>query len=288
MSDIGTQYFLGNTEIIQSYVGDVPVLINPILDISSSSLFVILSGVTGSQADAVVQLYNDLESNGLLNEMVALYPFVGANSNAHSYNLINPLEYQLEFYGSMTHNSNGITGNGTNAYARTGFNATAYPNPTASFGLSLYNRTNNQTGYDIGSNTTGAVQRFLITKYTTGASSSFQDGTGFFTGSIGYSPTNSQGFYTAVSEGVGFRAIYQNAVEKVSRNNANVDPSAVNGANFYILANNFGENPTENTPIEYSNNNLALVAFHNYLDSTKVSDFYDIVQTYQTALSRQV
>jgi hypothetical protein len=31
MSTFGTQYFLGNTEIINSFVGDVPVLVNPII-----------------------------------------------------------------------------------------------------------------------------------------------------------------------------------------------------------------------------------------------------------------
>jgi hypothetical protein len=31
MSIVGTQYFLGNTEIINSFVGDIPIVINPIL-----------------------------------------------------------------------------------------------------------------------------------------------------------------------------------------------------------------------------------------------------------------
>ena len=30
MAQLGTQYFLGNTEIINSFVGDVPILVNPI------------------------------------------------------------------------------------------------------------------------------------------------------------------------------------------------------------------------------------------------------------------
>lgn len=54
---------------------------------------------------------------------LAIYPFAGTTASQQKFNLINPADtdaaYRLTFGGGMTHNANGIKGNGTNATCRT-------------------------------------------------------------------------------------------------------------------------------------------------------------------------
>ena len=53
--------------------------------------------------------------------MKALYPFVGGTATSHKFNLKDPRDldaaFRLQFNGGWTHNSNGVTPNGTNGYA---------------------------------------------------------------------------------------------------------------------------------------------------------------------------
>jgi len=107
--------------------------------------FISASGITNlTQKTAINQLTIDLKSYGIWNKTKAVYPFVGGTATTHKWNLKDPQDtdaaFRLNFFGSMTHNSNGITGNGLNAYALT------YINPSSNMTLdstsvTLYSRT---------------------------------------------------------------------------------------------------------------------------------------------------
>jgi len=74
----------------------------------------------------------------LLDKFVALYPFLGRTPYAHSINLIDPNKYTIIWNGAVSHNQNGINGNG-------GYGFTNIPlNIFANFRnvhISAYNRT---------------------------------------------------------------------------------------------------------------------------------------------------
>jgi hypothetical protein len=95
-------------------------------DADAQSFFA-ASGVTDlTQKNAVNQLVLDLKSNSLWTKIKALYPVVGGNATAHSYNLINTSAYQLSFSSGWVHSSSGMLPNGSSAYANTFFNGITF------------------------------------------------------------------------------------------------------------------------------------------------------------------
>lgn len=91
-------------------------------DADAQSFFT-ATGITDlTQKNAVNQLVLDLKSNSLWTKMKAIYPVVGGNATAHSYNLKNTSQYQLSFSSGWTHSSTGMLPDGTSAYANTNLN----------------------------------------------------------------------------------------------------------------------------------------------------------------------
>lgn len=84
-----------------------------------------------------------MDDKGLWSLMRAFYPFVGGTATTHKYNLKDPRDldaaYRMVFAGGWTHNSNGVTGNGTNSTADSKL-ANNVPGQN-SLCLGVYNRT---------------------------------------------------------------------------------------------------------------------------------------------------
>jgi hypothetical protein len=91
-----------------------------------------------------------LDDYGLWSKVRALYPFVGGTATTHKYNLKDPRDldaaYRLVFAGGWTHDSNGVTGNGTNTSAdsKLANNVTGQNSLT----MGVYNRTAGQSGVE--------------------------------------------------------------------------------------------------------------------------------------------
>lgn len=92
---------------------------------------------------AVRSLALRLDDYGIWSKVRALYPFVGGTATTHKYNLKDPRDldaaYRLVFSGGWTHDSNGVTGNGTNTSAdsKLANNVTGQNSLT----MGVYNRT---------------------------------------------------------------------------------------------------------------------------------------------------
>jgi hypothetical protein len=95
--------------------------------------FLTATGITDATIiSALNAMDTSLISAGLLpsgtgaGKIKALYPIVGGTAGTHKFNFVDPrdldLAFRLTFFGGLTHNSNGITPNGTNGYADTYFN----------------------------------------------------------------------------------------------------------------------------------------------------------------------
>jgi len=93
-----------------------------------------------TQKSAINTLVKSLKTAGIWTKCNAIYPFVGGNASAHSYNLKNTAQYQITFVGGVTHSVNGIQGNGTNGYANTNLLGSVLPQNDNH--LSIYIRTN--------------------------------------------------------------------------------------------------------------------------------------------------
>lgn len=95
------------------------------------------SGVTISAATRTY--FNTLFIDGLWNNMVAFYPMLGGVAASQAINAQNPGTYDITWYGSITHNYFGITGDGTTGYGDTGLPSTV---PNTLMGVNIYSRTN--------------------------------------------------------------------------------------------------------------------------------------------------
>jgi len=89
-----------------------------------AAAFIAAAGITdATQKTAVNNLVLYLKNNNVWGKLQAFYPFVGGSATSHKFNLVNPLDtdaaFRIAFSGGVTHDSNGITGNGVNGTANT-------------------------------------------------------------------------------------------------------------------------------------------------------------------------
>jgi len=100
------------------------------------------------QIFALNYLIIELKTNNLWDKMHVIYPLVGGTAHRHSFNLKNPAQNQIDWYGNVTHDKTGITGDGS-----TGYGNTNYVVPVENqnnLHLSAYNRNDVNTGVVIG------------------------------------------------------------------------------------------------------------------------------------------
>lgn len=94
---------------------------------AAAQAFITAAGITDlTQKKAVNKLVLDLKAASLWTKLDVIYPFVGGTAGAHAVNLKSPGTFDITWTGAgVTHDANGITGNGTTAYGNTGFNPTS-------------------------------------------------------------------------------------------------------------------------------------------------------------------
>jgi len=243
--------------------------------------FIKAAGITDStQQTAIKTLVNDLNGYGLWSKMKAIYPMVGGNATAHSYNLKDITKFQIAFSGGWTHSSTGALPNGSNAYADTKLNDSLLT-PNSSH-LSYYSRINgNLAGYDIGlySATLGkGIWLTLRDNSNRFAGGIFQSGS---SGEVTVTNLDSKGFYIGCKNGSTLTTFYKNGSSVVS--STKTDTTASNYNLFLASLNNDGV-----PGYGYSNKECAFSTIGDGLTDTDASNLYTIIQNYQTILNRQV
>lgn len=247
---------------------------------ADATAFLDAAGITDATiSTAIQQLVIDLKDYGIWTKLKAIYPFVGGSASTHKWNLINLADtdaaYRLLFSGGWTHDSNGITGNGTTGYANT------YIAPTAmglnSAHLCVYSRTDNNGNYvDMGStNASANADDFQLVSRLSG---------------INYSILNAKnvsGFTQARSDGFSLITRINSSEFNYFRNTTKttVSKNSVtrNSFNIYIAARN-----NANTAEFFSNRNYAFASIGDGLTDTEAANFYTAVNAFQTTLGRQI
>lgn len=223
--------------------------------------------------DALNTLDQGLIDNSLDSKMVALYPFVGGTATTHKYNFFDPRDldvaFRLNFYGGWTHSSNGIQGNGT-TYADTMLipSTSLLLNDTHA---SIYSRTNNtRNTFDIitpsvnlilGLNFSGTeYMRVNQLTYSTKAA----------TNSLGHGLINRTSSTT--------EKLYRDGVLTLtsSRTSASLDGGTVRLG---------GQN---GAGIVWTDREYAFASIGQGMTDAEETIFYNLVQDFQTSLSRQV
>jgi len=260
--------------------------------------FIAATGITSNtQKSAVNTLVTSLKGYSIWTKLNAIYPFVGGTATTHKWNLKDPRDldaaYRLEFFGGWTHNSNGITGNGTNALANTFYapgtiNTIGAYNRTTTTNLTLLGTTMTGTDGDgIQSNPIGLVLR------------SNNVSAGFVGSQFSAGTPIPAGITVSHTAGDGATAI------KVYRNGTQNSTGATGNWNNFVSQGAFvppmviGARRQDDyddmaalsgtTYSEHTTANIALAFIGNTaLTGTEVANLNTAIVAYQTTLGRQV
>jgi hypothetical protein len=252
---------------------------------AASDAFFVATGITDdTQQSAIDALVIGLKNNSIWTKFKAIYPFVGGSAGTHKYNLKDPRDldaaYRLTFSGSWTHNANGITGDGSTAYADTHFVCSTAFTSTSSASLGIYCRTqatNGSAPYDMAAAGPGDTNTVCCISRYSNNSAFFALGTTSFAVSVASS--DARGLFAAVRDNGTTTKGYKNGSSIVSGTDAAVFPAY----SIYIGACN-----RQGTTSYFSDKNWALAFIADALTSGEMSTLYSLVQTFQTALSRNV
>lgn len=229
----------------------------------------------GTITTAITNLVSDLKTNYFWNRLYAIYPFVGGTATTHKFNLKDSRDldeaFRIEFYGSWTHNANGITGDGSTTHVDTNLNG--------QFNCTVYNEC------------MGVYTRDVINNCLIGAASNPTDqiiqlgGTLYSSlsgGNTNGAVTASNGLYTVNRLNINNCQTYIDGVEVLNF----TDPIASYGnqnLNYYLGARNNGGG------IDFrSTNNIAFSFIGKGFTALEQVSLYNIIQDFQTTLGRNV
>ena len=247
--------------------------------------------ITGTtQVSAINTLINGLKANNLWAKMKAVYPFVTdktlqADMAAQmKFNLVNPQDsdaaFRLAFSGGWTYSTNGAQPNGTNGYADTKLNLASIGISAASNHISVYLRTNSDGVYcDIGAY--NIASDYQISTYAKISNVSYVDLGVQAANRITYANTDSTGYYLASRTASNILKAFKNNILKAT--NTNTNTASILSRNIYISANNDVSGVTQ-----FSNRQNAFTSIGDGLSDAEAALLYQLIQQYQTDLSRQV
>lgn len=225
---------------------------------------------------ATITLFTDIVSAGLWDHFKAFYPFLGGTGSSNAINGKNPNQFLINWYGGLTFNSSGVTGNGSTGYGNTGYNQlTNAQIDNEHVAVYLGNGVSN-TGYDVG----------IVDGSTRTGIAAYESGTGTFPMQFSGVGTSVQ---RAITSGDGYFVVSRNTNTKFESywNGSKVtftEPSTgtlVNGPYYLLARNTIGTGPNA-----YSNRRLQFASFGIDLTTGHVNTLTTIINNFQTSIGR--
>jgi hypothetical protein len=189
--------------------------------------------------------------------------------------------FRLVFPGTVTHNANGITGNGTNGYADTKLNCSSVLTLNNTH-MSIYCRTAgaNENVRDMGVVDSGTNNQFVMNIRQSDSFVGFMYSS--VTATLGVTNTDARGFYIASrTSSISFKG-YKNGSSIVSNTNASAQGLA--NLNVYICA----RNTDGNAGTGFTSRNYAFASIGSGLTDAEAANFHTAVEAFQDSLSRGV
>lgn len=222
--------------------------------------FILMTSITDkNQTSAIKKLVSSLKSAGLWNLFEAIYPMVGVSKHSHGINLIDAGKYAISWTGNTSVSTSGIQL--STGYGYTDLNPKDIPNYSTQGGMSVYIQ-NEAEGGILGS-LVGSPRYLVYLDYNLGQA--------FF------DINTSRLIVNAPVTGLKTYQ-YSNGSMYAHRNGSlvtqNASAQTVNG--------------DLNLGISASGKIYSFIAFHDFIPANKQSEYYSIIQTFQTALGRSV
>jgi len=277
--DGGTRVIGSGTVIAQ---GLHPTVMEYISIMSSNGGY----SMTFNEIDAINNMVLALEANGIWAKLKAIYPILGGTAATHKFNLKDPRDadaaFRLNFVGGWTHNSNGMTPNGTTGYANT------FLVPSTVLTLN-----NTHLSYYTGTTTVGNAQRDIavfedanLPSYSLGTNTNLliSDNYYYTSNRLTASMTNGSGLIC------GSRT--SQTVHKAFRNGAQIGNTDTVSTAGQVLSNGalfIGAANATIAPVQaFSNKNYRLATIGDGLTDVEAAALYSIVQAYQQKIGRAV
>jgi hypothetical protein len=253
---------------------------------ADAAAFIALASITDdTQERAVNNLVLALKASNvsslgtLWSRMHAVYPFVGGDSTAHSKNLLADSRH-ITWSGSPTHNANGVTGDGSAAYGIADFKWSDISGSENSAGAYVYCRTSAPTVEGAMTAATDASSRRIGIRVASSANYALD---GIFANNIqaGIQAAGSSDFRRAFTIIRSSSSSQRMFVNTTASSIITLATTSACSTNMGILCRNSNSGVSQ-----YSNANLALVAYFQGLTSEEQAAFHAIVTNFQTALGR--
>lgn len=239
---------------------------------ADAQAFLTATGLSGvNEILAVNTFVTEAKAQGIWNDLDKIYPFIGGTSTTHRYNLKNALA-DGTFFGGVTHNSNGVTFNGTTGYFNTGWATNAG---------NLYNR---------------HFSQYVVTQNSSTAWAGSYDGTNLF----GLRTDQAR-----ILDFVGLNSLYSISpiyLTRASMMCANIDSSTVgkvysNGLLVFTNTGAINASPTTNTVYVgalnfngtasfFHDSNVRFVTTGNKLDASKQAILNNLARYFNAILGR--
>ena len=244
---------------------------------NETNAFLYASEITdNTQKSAVNTLVNDLQTAGIWTKMKAIYPMVGGTATTHKWNLKDPQDtdaaFRLVFNGGWTHSSTGAKPNGVNGYADTFLKPFNYSQNDFAFGCYLRNVFSQNCFM-------GALDTYRNYLLVIGSSYYLQiNSSNFAATSISGSQTTrlhviSRTTSTTATTYINGSLFFNDNVVSDGKTNRNIYLGQLNNA----------------SATQYNSDNEHAFSFiSDGLTATDVTNLTNLVNTYQTTLSRQV
>lgn len=252
-----------------------------VLDADADAFLIATAITDNTLVQATNELVVDLKGYSIYTKFTALYPFIGGTATTHKFNLINPLDtnaaFRIEWFGGVTHDSSGITGNGTNGYGET------YVKPSVdlvlnSTHIAFWSKTNSQNANAEMGIQDGALNAGIrvITRNT---SNQTQYQVNDNASTLLTSVTDSSGFYCASRTASNSRKLYKNGTAIITNTTASTTRTT---ATIPVL----GQKTFNNTMNAYLAKTHSFASAGGGLNDTQAADYYTAVNKFQTAIGR--
>jgi hypothetical protein len=246
-------------------------------DVDALAFITAVGTLDATQEEAIDNLVIGLKANGTWTKYQAIYPFIGGTASSHKWNLIDPQDTdgagRLTYGGTVTHNSNGIKGDGSTGYAETYL----VPNVISTLenqSLGVYRNAvvGNAEEYTLGTYDGATIAQLISSNYGLSYVASFN---GTF-GQVLHSTIGISNSYFQATNIGGTLTMYVNGVSRTSL--SSIGTLASTSFNIFRL---------KNVPTGYSAESIQIATIGDGLNATEAANDYTVIEAYQTALGRQ-
>lgn len=246
--------------------------------------------ITPTMITAVDNLFKSLKSMNLWDKITAFYPFVGGTEASCSVEGKGTTSYDLNFFGGMTFNQNGATGDRTTGYALVGserYTPAEIFASANSLHFSWYNMNSRGAAPDgeLWVNISPSQNASSYTNLVILYSGNTYMGNGYASeGNYpNFSDASSQGFYLSSRTNSATNWAYKNGLPMASAllDRTNVLDSS-NSMGFWVGT---GGDTAANS---YSGDTSSFITFGTGLSDAEALDLYNTIQDFQTSLGRAV